>query len=392
MQLGHNPNTAVKSWRDSDRDGFKKNVLMPYMCYLQENYGGAGENMAGLTTKFGNDDLSFMDIVPLSSSHTESPFANMAPTSQSPEPASSPSSFHSELAPSQLPPHQHPIQWPLSISPPLTQRCSTSIPSRPKPKPVNHTTNPNHNPFASSSLSHLAPPPGPLPTLLAIYPYLEKHLNSLEPDVSTVEINKMLRLSVYECNRENNIHLNKELLTSINILPLFTQVELQGLEKKWEAKEAEERQKRCSDRNEDFEPDNPLANVDPETALSRTTSLCSSLPASHSSPPLCPLAEPSSSLTMPSEIIPNKDVPAPSPLSNLSTTSKNLLSDPTSHPPNSLSTNEHYVPLNIPVVINTKSWPDWLQTWYGIFLSLIPGLTSLASGPCSSGDMVLNHL
>jgi len=180
----------------------------------------------------------------------------------------------------------------------------------------------------------------------------------------------MLRLSVYECDRENNIHLNKELLASINIPPLLTQVELQGLEKKREAKEAEERQKRCSDRNEDFEPDNPLANIDPETALSRATSLCLSRPASCSSPPLCPLAEPSSSLTTPSEIIPNKDVPAPSPPSNLSTTSKNLSSDPTSCPPNSLSTNEHHVPLDIPVVINTKLWPDWLQTWYGIFSSL----------------------
>src|SRR5882724_596378 len=108
MQSGRNPNTAVKSWRDLDRDGFKKNVLTSYMCYLQENYGGAGENMAGLTTKFGNDDLSFMDIVLLSSSHTESPFANMAPTSQSPEPASSPSSFPLEPASSQLPPCQHP--------------------------------------------------------------------------------------------------------------------------------------------------------------------------------------------------------------------------------------------------------------------------------------------
>src|SRR5882724_11451380 len=150
MQSGRNPNTAFKSWRDSDRDGFKKNVLTPYMRYLQENYGGAGENMAGLTTEFGNDDLSFMDRVPLSSSHTESPFTNMAPTSQSPDPASSPSSFPSVPASSQLPPRQCPIQWPLSISPPLTQRCSTSIPSRPKPKPVNHTTNPNHNLFASS--------------------------------------------------------------------------------------------------------------------------------------------------------------------------------------------------------------------------------------------------
>src|SRR5882724_6582073 len=192
MQLGHNLNTAIKSWRDSDREGFKKNVLMLYMRYLQENYGGAGENMAGLTTKFGDDDLAFTDIVPSSSSHTKSPFANMAPTSQSPEPASSPSSFPSEPASSQLPPRQCPIQWPLSISPPPTQCSSTSVPSRPKPKPVNHTTNPNHNPFASSSLSHLAPPPVPLPTLLAIYPYLAKHLNSLEHNVHMVEINKML--------------------------------------------------------------------------------------------------------------------------------------------------------------------------------------------------------
>src|SRR5882724_9707515 len=183
MQAGRNPNTAIKSWRDSDRDAFKKNDLMPYMHYLQENYSGAGENMAGLTTEFGNDDLSFTDIVPLSSSHTESPFANMAPTSQSPEPESSPSSFPSEPASSQLPPHQCLIQRPLSISPPPTQCSSTSIPSRPKPKPVNHTINPNHNLFASSSLSHLAPPPGSLPTLLAIYPYLTKHLNSLKPDV-----------------------------------------------------------------------------------------------------------------------------------------------------------------------------------------------------------------
>jgi hypothetical protein len=62
----------------------------------------------------------------------------------------------------------------------------------------------------------------PLPDTLVIYPHISNHLNSLEPSARTIEINKLLLLSISKCQREDNIHRNKLFLLSVNMPPLFT--------------------------------------------------------------------------------------------------------------------------------------------------------------------------
>jgi len=234
-------------------------------------------------------------LVPLSS-HTESPFANRLQL-HSLKASILPSSFHFRLASSQLPPRQRPIQRPLS-----SLHLQHNTPAHPflaaQAKACKPYYQSNTNLFASSSLSHLALPPATSHPSW-IYPYLTKHLNSLEPDVCTIEINKMLRLSIYECDRENNIHLNKELLASKISAIVYTSWTA-GSGEETGAKEAEERQKR--------------GRRDVQIGM-RTSSLITPLltltqkppwagqppvfvsPSELFQPPLCPLAEPSSSLT-----------------------------------------------------------------------------------------------
>jgi hypothetical protein len=64
MQSGQNVNVDVPSWRDWDKDGFKKKVLAHYMQYLQQNYGSVKGSMAGPITDFTDGNIVFTDVRP----------------------------------------------------------------------------------------------------------------------------------------------------------------------------------------------------------------------------------------------------------------------------------------------------------------------------------------
>jgi hypothetical protein len=116
------------------------------------------------------------------------------------------------------------------------------------------------------------PPPEPplapqvrLPSTLAIHPYLASHLNSLAPKTCAIQIEQLLQISVYERKRENTMYCNKELLVAIHIPPSFTSAELQEAQKKQKAKE-DVKEKKCSNMNNNFEPDSSNSNLDVDSA------------------------------------------------------------------------------------------------------------------------------
>src|ERR1700683_4241198 len=109
MQSGQNANTAVKSWRDWDRNGFKKSVLTLYMWYLQESYSNGNT----LTAEFNDNDLAFMVM---SGVHTSQTLELLEPESSLPASLSS-------LPP--MSPHV-PSPQPLIQQQPLTSQTQTA--------------------------------------------------------------------------------------------------------------------------------------------------------------------------------------------------------------------------------------------------------------------------
>ena len=387
MQSGRNANTAVKSWRDWDRDGFKKNVLTPYIQYLQQNYNTAGENIAGSLVGLTDSDVEFTDVIPSSPINLELPVLGTPPPPSSPEPPLSPA------PPSQPPTQQktsrtakerpkaptstHP---PKSTSPPRAKRRPR--PTAPPQSTSTSTTLPLTPPPQSTSAHPPLAPQVRLPTTLAIYPYLASHLDSLAPETRTIKINQLLKLSVYERQRENNICRNKELLAATHIPLPFTSTELHKAQKK--RNEEDTRQKKCSNMNDDFEPDlsDSGSDLDSADASSRVLPFRMSRKAGNAGPSRCPLMQPSAT----SQDLPNaENIPAHSSPSNLSVAAAETLpsnSMPTSTPFMLSSTGngqhtsiklainpETKAAADIPIEVNTKSWPDWLRTWYEIFSS-----------------------
>ena len=131
--------------------------------------------------------------------------------------------------------------------------------------------------------------------------------------------------------------------------------------------------------NNDFEPD--LSDLDLD--LASTDALSRVLP-------LCLSCNASNHLVSASQDIPNgENIPAPSFPSNLSfpAAEKTSPSNSTPTPPTLTSTtNEKHIPITtskitppveILIEVNTKSWPDWLCTWYRTFCSLSFGNNSV---------------